>query len=63
MRIWTDTTGEFKIEATYLGLADGKVKLKKADGKEIAVPLDKLSKDDQQLVQQLQVKKSANPFE
>jgi hypothetical protein len=63
-RTWTDASGEHKIEATYLGVADGKVKLKKSDGKEIAVPLDKLSADDQKLVEKLQAaKKSPNPFE
>ena len=64
MRTWLDATGEHRIEAAYVGLDGGKVKLKRADGKEIAVPLEKLSKADQRYVQELQAtKKSANPFD
>lgn len=64
MRTWLDATGEFRIEAVYVGFADGKVQLKRADGKEIAVPLDKLCKADQKFVQELQMKKkSDNPFD
>lgn len=63
-RTWTDATGEHKIEAAYLVLTDGKVKMQRTDGKEIAVPLDKLSQDDQQYVQKLQsAKKTRSPFE
>ena len=59
------STALVNTEAVYLGVADGKVKLKRTDGKEIAIPLEKLSEADQQHVKKLQeaVKKSANPFE
>jgi hypothetical protein len=64
VRTWSDATGEHKIEAAYLGFADSKVKLKRVDGKEIAVPVEKLSAADQQYVQKMQsVKKSQNPFD
>ena len=49
-RTWTDATGKFRTEAEYLGLDDGKVKLKKANGKVITVPLEKLSEADQEYV-------------
>jgi hypothetical protein len=64
-RTWTDSTGKHKIEATYLGVEDNKVKLHRTDGKEIAVPLDRLSKADQEFVKQLQAAAAAsdNPFE
>jgi hypothetical protein len=65
MRTWSDVTGTHKIEATYLGVADGKVQLKRKDGREIGVPLESLSKEDQQYVQQAQesAKKPPNPFD
>jgi len=65
MRTWSDVTGTYKIEATYLGVADGNVQLKRQDGKEIQVPLDKLSPRDRDFVQQVQeaAKKPENPFE
>jgi hypothetical protein len=65
LRTWSDSTGTFKIEATYLGLSDGKVQLKRQDGREISVPLDRLSPQDQQYVQQAQqaAKQPQNPFE
>ncbi|MBC8353747.1 MAG: hypothetical protein H8E66_17245 [Planctomycetes bacterium] len=64
-RTWIDSTGKHKIEATYLGVEDDKVKLHRTDGKELAVPLDRLSKADQELVKKLQAaaKASDNPFE
>ncbi len=47
LRTWTDSTGQFKVEAELIRVADGKVELKKADGTVIAVPLDRLSPADQ----------------
>lgn len=49
-RLWTDRTGNFQIRAKYLGLEDGKVRLEKADGTVIPVPLDRLSDEDQKFV-------------
>ena len=46
-RTWNDSTGAFGVEAQLLGVDDGKVRLKKADGKTVAIPLDRLSKEDQ----------------
>ncbi len=64
MRTWSDATGTYKIEATYLGVTDGKVQLRRQDGREISVPLDRLSPADQQYVQQTQAaKRPPNPFE
>jgi hypothetical protein len=50
LRTWTDTTGKFRVEAELIGVADGKVQLKKQDGAVIGVPLDKLSKEDQEFL-------------
>ncbi|CAG8625192.1 10688_t:CDS:10 [Funneliformis caledonium] len=45
-RTWTDRTGSFKVEAQFLELIDGKVHLHKLNGVKIAVPVDKMSKED-----------------
>lgn len=50
VRTWTDATGGFRVEAEFVGLADGKVQLKRNDGKVITVPLDKLSEADQRFI-------------
>jgi actin cytoskeleton-regulatory complex protein SLA1 len=49
-RKWTDATGNHTIEAEFGGMANGKVKLKKADGSVITIPLEKLSEDDQEWI-------------
>jgi len=51
-RTWTSRDGKFTTEATLVDLRDGQVSLKKADGKEIRVPLSKLCDEDQRFVQE-----------
>jgi hypothetical protein len=52
-RIWTDSTGKFRVEAELIAVAGGKVQLKKSDdGAVIAVPLDKLSEEDRRFLEQ-----------
>ena len=65
LRVWTDATGTHKIEAVYLGVSDGAVLLRRKDGREIRVPLDKLSQTDQQYVEEQQQASSLppNPFD
>ncbi|MCA9235884.1 MAG: hypothetical protein KDA44_10465 [Planctomycetales bacterium] len=46
-RTWTDKSGKYKIEAEFIEVLDGNVRLKRADGKTISLPLTKLSKEDQ----------------
>lgn len=50
MRTWTDSTGQYKTEAEFVDFKDGRIHLKKADGTVVAIPLDRLSPADQQLV-------------
>jgi hypothetical protein len=50
MRTWSDSTGAFSIEAQLVGVKEGKVILKKANGKTVAIPLDRLSKEDRDFV-------------
>ena len=58
-RTWRDSSGRFEIEATFAGFSAGKVVLQKKDGKRIAVPLERLSKEDQAYVEQ----QRPSPFE
>ena len=52
-RIWTDRSGEFKIEAELLDTSNGKVRLKKNNGNKVTVPIEKLSEADQAYLKQL----------
>ena len=51
-RTWTDKTGKFKVSAELVEVQDGKALLRRADGKEISVPLERLSDADQQFVKE-----------
>ena len=58
MRTWTDSTGTHKVEAEFVDFKDGKVQLKKEDGKTITIPIERLSDADQDSVKsQTQQKK------
>lgn len=50
-RIWKSGNGRFSTEAELIGFEDGKVQLKKADGKVIEVPLKSLSATDRRFVE------------
>jgi len=52
-RIWTNATGEFKVEAELVDVADGVVVLQRTDGRIIKVPVTKLSKTDRDFVTRL----------
>ena len=45
-RTWTDHSGSFKVEAQFIGVADGKIHLHKVNGVKIAVPISKMSPED-----------------
>jgi hypothetical protein len=49
-RTWTDSTGKHTLEAEFVEMKDGKVQLKKEDGKTITIPIEKLSDPDQEFV-------------
>ena len=59
-REWVDNTGHYRVEAEFLRLAESQVHLRKADGKVIAVPLNRLSEQDLQELRKLIVE-SAKP--
>jgi hypothetical protein len=50
LRTWTDRSGKFQIRAKYLATEGEKVKLEKADGTVLTVPLDRLSEEDQKFL-------------
>ncbi len=50
LRVWTDHTGRFQIQAKYRGTEAGRVQLEKADGSVIAVPLESLSEADRRFI-------------
>lgn len=47
VREWSDATGKFRVEAEFRGLVGGMARLRTRDGRDISVPLEKLSKTDQ----------------
>jgi hypothetical protein len=49
-RTWVDNTGQFEVEATFIGLTDGQVALKGTDGAAMTIPLERLSETDQEYV-------------
>ena len=53
LRTWTDSTGEFTIEAEFVALTDGQVKLRRKDGKVLTLPLSRLSEQDQRAAKRL----------
>ncbi|NLY00220.1 MAG: hypothetical protein GXY83_29330 [Rhodopirellula sp.] len=59
-RTWTDTSGRFQVEAEFVGVEDGAVRLRKADGAEIAVPIEKLSAPDQEHVRTILQKRETH---
>ena len=50
LRLWKDASGSFQVRAKLIERTDGAVRLRKTDGKEISVPLAKLSQADQEYV-------------
>jgi len=58
---WTDSSGKYAVDAEYVDVRDGQVRLKKADGNLIAVGLDRLSQSDQLRVGRRLAEESAGP--
>lgn len=51
-REWSDATGQFKMTARLISVADGNVKLERKDGSVATVPISKLSESDQKVLPQ-----------
>ena len=54
VRTWTDITGKFTREARFLELVDGVVGLRLEGGKDIKIPIEKLSEEDREHVTKVQ---------
>ena len=52
-RLWTDNTGRFQVTAVFVSLTGGNVKLRKSDGNEITLPLERLSREDRDWISAL----------
>jgi Leucine-rich repeat (LRR) protein len=61
VRSWTDSTGKYTIQAEFVEFKDGKVRLKKQNGKEVAIPIEKLSDAGRKLVQSKGKPAAENP--
>jgi hypothetical protein len=59
MRTWTDNTGRYSVRAQLLGVAESAVKLGREDGREIGIPLNRLSAADQEFVKSAATKPTA----
>lgn len=46
LRTWTDATGKFQTVARFIDLTDGRVRLEKADGGTVSIPVERLSEKD-----------------
>jgi hypothetical protein len=49
-RIWTDSTGKHQLRAKLIDVVDGKARLERPNGDISRIPLDKLSKEDQEYI-------------
>ena len=58
VREWSDATGRFKVVGTLIEIKDGVALIKNKEGKTIKVPVNKLSKADQEFLEG-----GASPFE
>ena len=52
VRLWTDDSGSFRVDAQLIEVLDGKVRLLKTNGRQSTVPLDRLSQADRDYVDQ-----------
>ncbi len=59
---WADSSGQFRIEATFIRLDGSNVILRKTDGKEISVPLSRLSSESQKMAKESSQAAPAKPM-
>ncbi|HYW78831.1 MAG TPA: SHD1 domain-containing protein, partial [Thermoguttaceae bacterium] len=50
LRLWTDISGKYHVEARLVSVTDGTVRLQKTDGRYVRIVMDKLCLVDQQFV-------------
>jgi hypothetical protein len=62
-RTWSDATGTYQVVAAMVSYEDKKVTLQKKEGGTLRIPVEKLSKADQDYVAKRASAKPANPFD
>lgn len=62
LHVWHDASGTYEVEAAFVKVDGDKVTIKRADGKTVTLAIKKLSKADQDYVEQ-QKNVPENPFE
>ncbi|KIY73779.1 hypothetical protein CYLTODRAFT_386449 [Cylindrobasidium torrendii FP15055 ss-10] len=58
VRVWRDRTGQFRVDAAFIGFSNGKLRLHKTNGVVVEVPQEKMSHEDMKYVQRAVSKKS-----
>lgn len=53
VRTWHDRTGQFRVDAAFVGFNNGKIRLHKINGVIVEVPTEKMSIDDMKFVERL----------
>ncbi|KAJ7047396.1 hypothetical protein C8F04DRAFT_1058665 [Mycena alexandri] len=54
VRTWHDRTGQFRVDAAYLGFSSGKLRLHKTNGVIVEVPAEKMSAEDMKYVEKVE---------
>ena len=57
-RVWHDRSGQFRVEAAFLGFNNGKLRLHKVNGVIVEVPSEKMSVEDMRYVERILDKKN-----
>ena len=52
VRTWTDSSGQYTVEASFVSATMGKVNLRKPEGETIEIPMERLSEPDQRWLQE-----------
>jgi len=68
LHTWTDESGKYKIDAEFVAVEGANVRLKRRDGRNLSLPIAKLSKPDQKYLKELVKSRKGggdpnNPFE
>ncbi|KAF5331711.1 hypothetical protein D9611_007701 [Ephemerocybe angulata] len=59
-RTWHDRSGQFRVDAAFLGFSNGKLRLHKTNGVVVEVPAEKMSSEDMRYVERLVKKQRAH---
>ncbi|KAJ7507765.1 hypothetical protein B0H11DRAFT_1968579 [Mycena galericulata] len=59
VRVWHDRSGQFRVDAAFLGFHNGKLRLHKTNGVIVEVPAEKMSIEDMRYVEKATSKKQS----